>query len=203
MDKYCSKCNQYKPIEAFSRNKNRKDGRCIYCKSCMNKSNSIYRDQNKDILNEKKKIYRKNNPEKITNYMKEYLSREDVKQRRKEYTNNYIKEHYQSDEIYRLKLLIRAEIYQSVTRKKYIQSNNLEEIIGLSIDDFINYLKKTYYNNYGVELNGAEEYQIDHIIPLATANTIEDIYKLCHYTNLQLLKKEDNRLKGAKVDWKL
>ena len=169
----------------------------------MNKSNSIYRDQNKDILNEKKKIYRKNNPEKITNYMKEYLSREDVKQRRKEYTNNYIKEHYQSDEIYRLKLLIRAEIYQSVTRKKYIQSNNLEEIIGLSIDDFINYLKKTYYNNYGVELNGAEEYQIDHIIPLATANTIEDIYKLCHYTNLQLLKKEDNRLKGAKVDWKL
>lgn len=44
---------------------------------------------------------------------------------------------------------------------------------------------------------------IDHIIPLATAKTEEDVIKLCHYTNLQLLKGEDNLSKGDKLDWKL
>ena len=31
----------------------------------------------------------------------------------------------------------------------------------------------------------------------------EDIFNLCHYTNLQLLKAEDNLKKGAKLDCEL
>ena len=46
-------------------------------------------------------------------------------------------------------------------------------------------------------------YEIEDIIPLATAKTEEDVIKLCHYTNLQLLKGEDNLSKGDKLDWKL
>ena len=36
------------------------------------------------------------------------------------------------------------------------------------------------------------KYHIDHIVPLATAQTEEDVIKLCHYTNLQLLTAKDN-----------
>lgn len=42
----------------------------------------------------------------------------------------------------------------------------------------------------------SEEVQVDHIIPLQTAKTTDEVIKLCHYTNLQLLRKEDNLKKA-------
>ena len=41
---------------------------------------------------------------------------------------------------------------------------------------------------------------IDHIVPLATATTENEVLKLCHYKNLQLLTAEDNLAKGSLED---
>lgn len=43
------------------------------------------------------------------------------------------------------------------------------------------------------------EWHIDHIIPLASASTEEELLALCHYTNLQPLWAFDNLSKGAKI----
>jgi hypothetical protein len=43
------------------------------------------------------------------------------------------------------------------------------------------------------------KWHIDHIIPLASAETEEDIYRLSHYTNLQPLWAEDNWRKNSKI----
>ena len=48
------------------------------------------------------------------------------------------------------------------------------------------------WDNYG-------KWHIDHIIPLSSANSEDDIYKLCHYTNLQPLWAEDNLKKSNKI----
>jgi hypothetical protein len=42
-------------------------------------------------------------------------------------------------------------------------------------------------------------WHIDHIVPLSSAKTVEELEKLCHYTNLQPLWASDNMSKGAKL----
>ena len=88
-------------------------------------------------------------------------------------------------------------------RKSIIKNEKSEEILGCNIDFFQKYLLKTYKKNYGIEWDGIEKVHIDHIIPLSTANTEEEVIKLCHYTNLQLLKAKDNLKKSNKIDWEL
>ena len=110
---------------------------------------------------------------------------------------------YLNDDIYRFKQQIRTVIRSSFTRKGYSKKSHTYEIIGIDFDKFGAHLLKTYKDIYGMEWDGIEKVHIDHIIPLATAKTEEDVIKLCHYTNLQLLKGEDNLSKGDKLDWKL
>lgn len=92
-------------------------------------------------------------------------------------------------------------IYISFYRKDYIKKEKTEKILGCSVEYFIKYLLETYKNNYGYEWNGIEKVHIDHIIPLATANTEEEVMKLCNYKNLQLLKAKDNLRKSDKINF--
>jgi len=45
---------------------------------------------------------------------------------------------------------------------------------------------------------GRGGWEIDHIIPISSAKTKEDVLKLCHYTNLQPLWWRDNLKKSNK-----
>lgn len=41
------------------------------------------------------------------------------------------------------------------------------------------------------------QWEVDHIIPLSAAGSLEDLMELCHFQNLQPLWKRDNLLKGG------
>ena len=73
--------------------------------------------------------------------------------------------------------------------------------MGCDLDFFVDYLLKTYKDNYGYEWDGTESVHIDHIKPLSQAKTEEEVLKLCKYTNLQLLKAQDNLKKQDKEDY--
>lgn len=115
----------------------------------------------------------------------------------KEQANLYVCERKQNDPVFKLKSQARNAIYQSFARTGNVKSRRCEDITGLSIDLLYAYLIGTYKDNYGTEWDGSEPVHIDHIIPLATAKTEEDVIRLCHYTNLQLLTAKDNLKKGS------
>lgn len=224
--KICKKCGLEKPKIEF---RLRKDNGRYYntCKKCQNEIHYNYISKNKEKERERRKKYYKKNKEEILKKMNEYYSknRDDIRKRRKELyelnkdkireqgrmrskknrklISKKEKERTKNDYIFKLKKQTRQAIRISFNKKGYMKSERTEKILGCSLEYFINYLLQTYKRNYGYEWDKEETVHIDHIIPLEMAKTEGDIYALCHYTNLQLLKAEDNLLKGSKLNYKI
>lgn len=156
-----------------------------------------YRKENKEKLKEREKEYREKNKEKIKDYKKEYYKNNEEKI--KEYQKEYMKNRRKEDELYAVALRCRARIGRFIQKRGYKKTSKTFEMIGCTPEQLLEHLHKTWYDNYGTEYNG-EPVHIDHIIPLSSAKTEEDVYRLCHYTNLQYLKPEDNLAKSDKLD---
>ena len=159
-----------------------------------------YYDKNKDIIVEKAKEYYKKNKNKILDYHHKYNKDNSKLLVEKAYI--YQKKKVSTDELYKFKRVIRACILSSFKRKNHRKQSLSKDILGIDLDDAWEYLKETWKSNYKTKYNG-EPYHIDHIVPLSTAKNEEDVIRLCHYTNLQLLKPEDNLEKSDRVDWKI
>lgn len=140
-----------------------------------------YRIKNADIIREKRAEYARTSP-----VAKAQRSR-------------YRKRRLESDSVFALKERARKTIADSFLRRGYTKNSKSQEIIGCDWPTFTKHLFKTWEKRYGTVYAG-EDYHIDHIIPLSQAKTEEDVIKLCHYTNLQLLKPEDNLSKSNKVE---
>ena len=83
--------------------------------------------------------------------------------------------------------------------KGYIKKSKTNEILGCSFEEFQFHLENKFENwmnwdNRGL-YNGDFNYgwDIDHIIPLSSAKTEDEIIKLNHYSNLQPLCSYTNR----------
>lgn len=139
---------------------------------------------------EKINIHYKNNKDKIRNYQKEYY------QNNKNKINEYNKNKYKTDSLYKIGKLIRRRVYDYIT-KNNIKLSDTFDIVGCSPE----FLKEHLENQFkdGMSWNNQGEWHIDHIIPLSSAETEDEIYKLCHYTNLQPLWAEENLSKGSKI----
>lgn len=145
---------------------------------------------------ERKERYakRKGNPY-YREYMKKYLKEYYSKNKEKRKMDNLIKS--QTDPVFKMKNFVRKKISCAVKRNGKYKCKSFEELIGCSYSTFAEYLKSKFKD--GMSFDNYGKWQIDHIIPLVTANTVEDVIKLCHYTNLQPLWAEENMEKGSKI----
>lgn len=200
--KMCSKCGKILPLDCFYKGAGYSKGVRGICKECSkewdeNRKNNnpcYYKEhyaKNKERIKKKSRLWYQKNKERAEEYRKERrpIIRERERQRRK------------TDPIYSMKRRIRIMISNSFRKVGYSKSQETSEIIGMNLDDFDEYLRKTFANRYGYEWDNVEPVHIDHIIPLATAKTEEDVMKLCNYSNLQLLKAKDNLIKSSRLDW--
>ena len=214
----CKKCTNERNKNNYLKNKSK---RSEYLK-LKYQENKEYKKQmskdyyykNKNKISEKAKKYYDKNKEKIKEKSKEYIlnHQEERKQYNKKYRinnkkilNNKHNLKMKNDKIYNFKHRIRALIRKSFIRRKITKNSHTTQILGCSIENFINHLINSYQKTYNEKWNweNIEKVHIDHIVPLSTANNEEEIIKLCHYTNLQLLKEKDNLNKKDKLDWSL
>ena len=201
--KTCKNCLLKKPLEEFRIRTDNKRHKNI-CKKCENIKHYEYISKNKEYYNENKEKIHKRRKE-LREINKEHineLAKISNKRNRKKISARE-KIRFDNDILFRFKKRIRQNIRQSFTKKNFIKKENTEKIIGCNFEFFLNHLLQTYKNNYGYEWDKIEKVHIDHIIPLCTAHSEDEVIKLCHYTNLQLLKEKDNLLKSSKLNYKI
>jgi hypothetical protein len=184
--KKCTKCNVEKELTCFVKDKQKKDGLRSSCKTC-NDNSQYYIIKNKD----KYKKYYEDNKE----YFKEYLLK--FKIDNPNYYKEYISNRKKIDSIFRFKVNTRGLVSTSFNRKGYKKNSKTEQILGCTIQEFIDYMSSKFTEGMTIDNHG--KWHIDHIIPISSVNNIEDIIKLNHYTNLQPLWSEDNWKKGTKI----
>lgn len=177
--------------------------------------NREYREKNSDILKLKNKEFRNNNKDLVSSRKKNYYDnlspekKEELKiKKRENYTKNkdkycevknkYIKSRLENDPFFKLKFNIRSLIRNSLKRKFTEKSKKTNEILGCSYEEFKLHLESKFDGNMNWENQGSY-WHMDHIIPISSAETEEDVYRLNHYTNFQPLYWEDNLKKGNKL----
>ena len=210
-------CKETKEVIFFYKRKSSKDGLRSQCISCEKQ----YKLDNNDRIKDYGKKYKSNNYIKIREKGQQYYSNN--KERIIEYSKNYRlnnllelnfkrnkrrKNKYINDILYYLQENIRASINTSFSKKNYSKSSRTFEILGCSFEEFKIHLESKFefwmnWDNKGL-YNGELNYgwDIDHIIPLSSATTEEELTKLNHYTNLQPLCSYINRVvKKDKINW--
>ena len=168
-----------------------------------------YRTKNKARIQQYKKEYQKKNKDKVRMWHKKY--RESHKEQIAEYGRKYREnnkrkinkthiDRLHKDPIYKMKEQTRNMVRYAFRSNNHKKDSKTKDIVGCDLDYLCKYLFETWKKRYGKPWNG-EKYHIDHIVPLSTAKNTDDIKRLCHYTNLQLLTPEDNMQKSDKLDW--
>lgn len=204
--KKCNGCLKYLPLqESFAKEKLGFLGYRSQCKSCRKEYRISRKSEikeyhilnyikNKEKIDAKHNDYRRNNPEGSRKYTKNW--RINNLERR----NKYKKEYYhlkKNDPLFFLKTRIRNRTRNAFKSKGLRKSKMSLSYLGCTIEELKLHIEKLFQS--GMNWNNHGKWHLDHIIPIAIADTEEDVYKLNHYTNLQPLWAEDNIKKGDTI----
>lgn len=206
--KQCGVCCAEKPASEFYRSKTKRDGLSWNCKAC---------DKNKKIEYLKNpKALQKNKAAQVKKYQKNKVillakARDRYKSQRSILIERVIQ--WQQDNpdkraesrrldnqkpLTRLKKNIRSRIRAAMLAIGHYKKDKTASIIGCDWYQFKVHIEKQFTSGMCWEKMG-REIHIDHICPVSTAETEEDVLALSHFTNLRPLWAKDNLSKSAKI----
>ena len=209
--KECKKCVLEKHKDYYKKNKEKIDKRTKKyresAKQRMSEYQKKYHESNKDRILERHRKYNEANKESVLKKQRQYYeaNKERIAEKHKQYREankekNKIREQkrLQNEPLFKFKKNIRSLIKNSFKRgiNQFRKSSKTEKILGCDIQFFLLHIQNNFTN--GMTFDNHGKWHLDHIIPLATAKTEEDVIKLNHYTNFQPLWREENLSKGFK-----
>lgn len=177
-NKNCRLSEIEQPIYNFSKCKREVDTLNDWCKLCVHDK---YIENREDRLNKQK--------------IRDLSKKEELN----EYHKKYNKDRRLSDPLFKLSCYLRARLWAALKSKSWDKNTHFVEYIGCSLEELKIHLEKQFQLGMSWENHTIDGWHIDHIIPLDSAKSEEELYKLCHYTNLQPLWADDNFKKGNKI----
>lgn len=141
------------------------------------------------------RLYYQKNKERIiarqSQYQRDNVA--DVRRRMSVYTKN----RRERDPVFAFKLRVRALLGIALRSRNIEKSATTEQILGCRLDFFREHIERQFKR--GMNWDRLGEIHLDHIVPLATAQTEEDVIRLNHFTNLRPIWAKDNLSKGAQI----
>ena len=203
MTKICSTCKLLQPKSFFSKDKTRKDGLQLKCKSCYKN----YVKVNKEKIASYMKDYRRTHQEERASYMKEYYElnkcgiatyQKKYHEAHKEQRASGEKQRYRTDLQFRLAKNLRARLNNALNDN--YKTGSAVADLGCSVEELKKHLESKFepgmtWNNWS-----KEGWHIDHIRPLSSFDLSdpEQLKEACNYKNLQPLWAKDNISKSDK-----
>lgn len=214
-NKVCKKCNESKPLTEFyfRKDSGKHRNHCISCEK--NRVEKYYSENSEARKNYQTQYYTENKEqfdEKYSNYRLTTM--------RKTYTKKYNKlyriknkdkllydyrEKKKTNSLFKLKENIRSLISIYFKKKGFKKNSKTAQILGCSYEKFKLHLEKQFepwmnWQNHGkYNPAGEKTWQLDHIIPVSKATSIEELTKLNHYSNFQPLESGENNAKSNKA----
>ena len=99
---------------------------------------------------------------------------------------------------------LKAETIKACKNRFHVFNTDCELIIGARVSKFRDKIESMFHKGMSWEYYGksslvVNKWQLDHIIPLSSAKSLEEAKKLWRLSNLQPLWQFDNLSKGAKI----
>jgi len=208
--KICCQCKIEKNELCFSKLSKAKDGLQTKCKQCTNEYMKNRLIKNKESINAKRKEqYTKNIETKRKQALASYQKHKEKRLasakkyalENKDKVANYKRKHKAKkrlDPIYVLSQQVSCLVRISLVNKGFPKKGKTLDIIGCNWNEFASHIERQFLK--GMTWENRSDWHIDHIIPLASAKTEEDVIRLNHFTNLRPLWAKDNLSKGAKLE---
>lgn len=191
--KWCNSCKAYLSFSKFNFCKKCKNNLRYTCSDCEKLAYKRY------VKTESHIEYLNLNRENKNKYNRELY------QRSKDRINKRIRDKRRENPLYGLACTLRSNISNKL--RKFLSGSKERktyDILGCTSEYFASYIESKFepwmnWENRGL-YNGELNYgwDLDHIIPINSAKSDEEIYKLNHYTNFQPLCSKVNR----DIKWK-
>jgi hypothetical protein len=172
----------------YSKNKDKinKRRRELFAKKMENNDFRLY-------MSLKNKTWKSENPEKAK------ASAKKTSKKRRESINEYVRNKRKNDALFGLSGTIRARMKRYFSEYGSANNEEKEAILGANLETIKKHLEKQFKKGMTWENRGYRGWHIDHIIPISSAKTKEEMIALFHYTNLQPLWWRENVSKGVKI----
>lgn len=171
-----------------------------------------YNAENKERRRLYMKWYRETFPDKIKEASKAWFlaNREHALEKSKiHYHANKHKEHVkerartlkrvrrQTDPVYAMRCRVSRLISIGITSGGYTKKSKTQDILGCTWLEFKSHIERQFLK--GMSWDNRSEWELDHIVPMSTAKTEQEVFRLNHHTNLRPLWKSENKSKSNKI----
>lgn len=195
--------------------------RCVECAAIARKKHradhadevrekrSKYRESRRELDRQQERERRAKNPEKAKERVRRWRARNIEKckenariqwQKIRAQVMEKKKERYANDSIYAMSANVRSTVGKAFGRFGYTKRSRTSELVGCAWDELKKHIEKQFRRGMNWENRGVA-WHIDHIVPLASATTPEELRALCHFTNLRPLPALENHRKSAKREF--